>query len=100
MTDTPHGRGTATGAYAADDVILSMCNNCNTYCTIKVRVCDAADGPQANEGATALVPRSRAIRTRRSTRSPTRPCLMARGPRRRSLPATAWRARAARPMAA
>ena len=55
MTDTPHGRGTATGAYAADDVILSMCNNCNTYCTIKVRVCDAADGPQANEGATALV---------------------------------------------
>lgn len=55
MTDTPHGRGTATGAYAADDMILSMCNNCNTYCTIKVRVCDAADGPEANEGATALV---------------------------------------------
>ena len=55
MTDTPHGRGTATGAYAADDVILSMCNNCNTYCTIKVRVADAADGAEANEGATALV---------------------------------------------
>lgn len=55
MTDTPHGRGSATGAYAADDVILSMCNNCNTYCTIKVRVADAADGPEANEGATALV---------------------------------------------
>ena len=55
MTDTPHGRGSATGAYAADDVILSMCNNCNTYCTIKVRVADAADGAGANEGATALV---------------------------------------------
>ena len=38
LTDKPHGRGNATGAYAADDVILSMCNNCNTYCTIKVRV--------------------------------------------------------------
>ncbi|MCB7036204.1 molybdopterin-dependent oxidoreductase [Eggerthella sinensis] len=55
MTDEPHGRGSATGAYAADDVILSMCNNCNTYCTIKVRVADAADGAGANEGATALV---------------------------------------------
>lgn len=55
MTDEPHGRGTATGAYAADDVILSMCNNCNTYCTIKVRVADAADGAGANEGATSLV---------------------------------------------
>ncbi len=30
LTDEPHGRGNATGAYAADDVILSMCNNCNT----------------------------------------------------------------------
>lgn len=55
MIDQPHGRGDATGAYAADDVILSMCNNCNSYCTIKVRVADAADGPQANEGATSLV---------------------------------------------
>ena len=55
LTDKPHGRGNATGAYAADDVILSMCNNCNTYCTIKVRVADAADGAEANEGATALV---------------------------------------------
>lgn len=55
LTDEPHGRGTATGAYAADDVILSMCNNCNTYCTIKVRVGDAADGAEANDGATALV---------------------------------------------
>ena len=55
LTDEPHGRGSATGAYAADDVILSMCNNCNTYCTIKVRVADAADGAGANEGATALV---------------------------------------------
>lgn len=55
LTDKPHGRGGATGAYAADDVILSMCNNCNTYCTIKVRVGDAADGPGANDGATALV---------------------------------------------
>ena len=49
LTDKPHGRGNATGAYAADDVILSMCNNCNTYCTIKVRVADAADGAEANE---------------------------------------------------
>ena len=55
LTDEPHGRGNATGAYAADDVILSMCNNCNSYCTIKVRVTDAADGKQANDGATALV---------------------------------------------
>lgn len=44
LTDEPHGRGNATGACAADDVILSMCNNCNSYCTIKVRVTDAADG--------------------------------------------------------
>ncbi|WP_080801917.1 molybdopterin dinucleotide binding domain-containing protein [Arabiibacter massiliensis] len=55
MADAPHGRGDATGAYAADDVILSMCNNCNSYCTIKVRVADAADGVAANEGATSLV---------------------------------------------
>ena len=55
LTDEPHGRGNATGACAADDVILSMCNNCNSYCTIKVRVTDAADGKQANDGATALV---------------------------------------------
>lgn len=55
MTDAPHGRGDATGATPADDVILSMCNNCNSYCTIKVRVCDAADGPEANGGATSLV---------------------------------------------
>ena len=55
LTDEPHGRGNATGAYTADDVILSMCNNCNSYCTIKVRVTDAENGnllavPVADEG--------------------------------------------------
>lgn len=55
LVDSPHGSGKVTGAYPADDVILSMCNNCNTYCTIKVRLCDAADGQQAQQGATALV---------------------------------------------
>lgn len=53
--DSPHGRGDETDAYTADDVILSMCNNCNTYCTIKVRVADAAEGETAAEGASALV---------------------------------------------
>ncbi|RDB62038.1 molybdopterin dinucleotide-binding protein [Gordonibacter sp. 28C] len=55
LTDSPHGRGRASDAYGADDVVLSMCNNCNTYCTIKVRVADAAEGAAAAEGATALV---------------------------------------------
>lgn len=43
LADNPHGRGDATGSYNADDVILSMCNGCNTSCPIKVRVCDPAD---------------------------------------------------------
>lgn len=47
-TDTAHGRGDATDSYTADDVILSMCNGCNTSCPIKVRVCDPAkDGGEA-----------------------------------------------------
>lgn len=53
--DSPHGTGDETDSYTADDVILSMCNNCNTYCTIKVRVADAAEGEAATGGATALV---------------------------------------------
>ena len=46
--DKAHGRGDATDSYTADDVVLSMCNGCNTSCPIKVRVCDPAqDGGEA-----------------------------------------------------
>ena len=48
---TPHGTGPLDDSYTADDVIYSMCMQCNTYCTIKVRL---ADSPQDVE-ATSLV---------------------------------------------
>lgn len=50
--DSAHGRGDSTDSYTAEDVILSMCNGCNTSCPIKVRICDATD--DAGE-ATALL---------------------------------------------
>lgn len=47
---TQHGRGDVVDTYDETDVIHSMCMQCNTFCTIKVRLVDAAD-----TGATALV---------------------------------------------
>lgn len=51
-TDDAHGRGDSTDSYTAEDVILSMCNGCNTSCPIKVRICDAAEDA---DGATTLL---------------------------------------------
>ena len=48
--ETPHGTGTDDDAYTAEDVIYTMCMQCNTYCTLKVRLADAGD-----TGATSLV---------------------------------------------
>ncbi len=45
-----HGTGGETDAYTATDVINTMCMQCNTFCTIKVRLTDAGDS-----GATSLV---------------------------------------------
>lgn len=45
-----HGTGPADDAYGPEDVIYSMCMQCNTYCTIKVRLTGAGDS-----GATSLV---------------------------------------------
>lgn len=45
-----HGTGDADDAYAASDVVYTMCMNCNTYCSIKVRL-----SPPGDSGATALV---------------------------------------------
>lgn len=36
-----HGSGADTDAYTAEDVIYSMCMQCNTFCTIKVRLTGA-----------------------------------------------------------
>lgn len=47
---TQHGRGDLVDAYSERDVIHSMCMQCNTFCTIKVRLTDGGD-----TGATALV---------------------------------------------
>ena len=45
-----HGTGDADDAYGPEDVIYSMCMQCNTYCTIKVRLTEAGA-----TGATSLV---------------------------------------------
>ncbi|MDO5050082.1 MAG: molybdopterin-dependent oxidoreductase, partial [Actinomycetaceae bacterium] len=45
-----HGTGEETDAYTAQDVIYSMCMQCNAYCTIKVRLTEPG-----NTEATALV---------------------------------------------
>src|SRR5690625_1680567 len=47
---TEHGKGDADDGYSAKDVIYSMCMQCNTFCTIKVRL----TGPGETE-ATSLV---------------------------------------------
>ncbi|PMC74382.1 molybdopterin dinucleotide-binding protein [Brachybacterium sp. UMB0905] len=47
---TAHGTGDEDDAYGADDVIYSMCMQCNTFCTIKVRLTEPGDS-----GATSLV---------------------------------------------
>lgn len=38
-----HGTGDDDDAYTAKDVIYSMCMQCNTFCTIKVRLTDPGD---------------------------------------------------------
>lgn len=50
LEPTAHGTGDAADAYGPEDVIYSMCMQCNTYCTIKVRLTDAG-----GTGATSLV---------------------------------------------
>ncbi|HHV21545.1 MAG TPA: molybdopterin-dependent oxidoreductase [Propionibacterium sp.] len=47
---TPHGTGDLDDGYDPSDVIYSMCMQCNTFCTIKVRLGDGGD-----TGATALI---------------------------------------------
>ena len=47
---TAHGTGDIVDTYDETDVIHSMCMQCNTFCTIKVRLMDGGD-----TGATALV---------------------------------------------
>lgn len=46
----PHGTGDDADRYDATDVINTMCMQCNTFCTIKVRLTEAGDS-----GATSLV---------------------------------------------
>ncbi|BDG61068.1 molybdopterin-dependent oxidoreductase [Caldinitratiruptor microaerophilus] len=48
--DEPHGVGTATDAYGPQDVIYTVCQQCQTFCTIKVVL-----RPGEGTGATALV---------------------------------------------
>src|SRR5690625_2698982 len=40
---TEHGKGDADDGYSAKDVIYSMCMQCNTFCTIKVRLTGPGD---------------------------------------------------------
>lgn len=47
----PHGTGDLDDSYTADDVLQTMCMQCNTFCTIKVRLTDSPEG----EEATSLV---------------------------------------------
>lgn len=47
---TQHGTGDVVDTYDESDIIHSMCMQCNTFCTIKVRLVDGGD-----TGATALV---------------------------------------------
>ena len=50
LEPTQHGTGDVVDSYDETDVIHSMCMQCNTFCTIKVRLMDGGD-----TGATALV---------------------------------------------
>ena len=50
-SETAHGTGPLDDSYTADDVLHSMCMQCNTFCTIKVRLTEAP--PET--GATSLV---------------------------------------------
>lgn len=45
--DTPHGTGPLDDSYTAEDVLYSMCMQCNTFCTIKVRLTDSPDDLEA-----------------------------------------------------
>lgn len=45
-----HGTGTDADRYDASDVVYTMCMQCNTFCTLKVRL-----GAPGDSGATALV---------------------------------------------
>lgn len=40
---TAHGTGDLDDSYTAEDVLYTMCMQCNTYCTIKVRLADSPD---------------------------------------------------------
>ena len=44
---TAHGTGPLDDSYAADDVIYSMCMQCNTFCTIKVRLTESPEDVEA-----------------------------------------------------
>ncbi|WP_284303123.1 molybdopterin-dependent oxidoreductase [Mobilicoccus caccae] len=48
--ETAHGTGHDDDAYDATDVINTMCMQCNTFCTIKVRVTDPGES-----GASSLI---------------------------------------------
>ncbi|TFD75648.1 molybdopterin-dependent oxidoreductase [Cryobacterium fucosi] len=50
LEPTAHGTGAANDAYGPEDVIYTMCMQCNTFCTIKVRLTDPGES-----GATSLV---------------------------------------------
>lgn len=49
--DVPHGTGDAADTYGPEDVIHTMCMQCNSFCTIKVRLAEAPAGSTA----TALI---------------------------------------------
>lgn len=51
----PHGTGAEADTYAAEDVIHTMCMQCNSFCTVKVRLEDAPAAVAEATGATALV---------------------------------------------
>lgn len=45
--DEPHGTGQLDDSYEADDVIYTMCMQCNTFCTLKVRLGQSPEGVEA-----------------------------------------------------
>ncbi|MBE3599559.1 MAG: molybdopterin-dependent oxidoreductase [Limnochordaceae bacterium] len=42
--NAPHGIGNSFGDFGAQDVIYTVCEQCNTHCTIAVRLQEGADG--------------------------------------------------------
>ncbi len=90
-----HGTGTDADRYDASDVVYTMCMQCNTFCTLKVRL-----GAPGDSGATALVRKIAGNPYSALTTQPTGPIPYDTPPARRSPASGTWPRRPGRCRAA